>query len=63
MRRKKVDETASRVVQEEVQCFAQLRLLWDQLGRYPSKAHMKELIAFLIEDTHIENRKLGFICL
>ncbi len=52
MRRKKVDETASRVVQEEVQCFAQLRLLWDQLGSYPSKAHMKQLIAFLIEDTH-----------
>jgi hypothetical protein len=63
MRRKKVDETASRVVQEKVQRFVQLGPFWNQLGGYPSEARMKQPISLLRNHTHTENRKLRVICL
>jgi hypothetical protein len=63
MRREKVDETASRVVQEKVQRFVQSGPFWNQLGGYPSKARVKQPIALVRNDTHTENRKLKVICL
>jgi len=59
MRRKEIDETASRVVQEEMECFIQLGCLGNQLGGYPSKKSMKPPISFQRGDTHTENRRLG----
>ena len=41
MRREKVHETASRVVQEKVQCFVQLGFPRNQLGGNPSKRGME----------------------
>ena len=61
MRREKVDETASWVVQEKVQRFVQSGFFWNQLGGYPSKPRMKQPIALLRKDSHTENRKLRVI--
>jgi hypothetical protein len=41
MRREKVDETASRMIQEKAQCFVQLGLPRNQLGGDPSKRGME----------------------
>jgi hypothetical protein len=41
MRRKEIDETAPRVVQEEMECFIQLGFLGNQPGGYPSEKSIK----------------------
>lgn len=42
MRRKKVDETTPRVIQEEVERFVKLGSLGNQLSGCPSKMRMKQ---------------------
>lgn len=41
MRRKEVDETAPRMIQEEVECFVELGFLGNQFGGHPSRMHLK----------------------
>jgi hypothetical protein len=60
VRRKKVDETAPRVIQEEVECFVKSGSLGNQLSGDPSKMRIKNnrSVSLRRRDTYTENRKL-----